>query len=59
MYTMRAYVQAESPEQAAALLRENQRNVILGGNISLIVITAGLYALFLVNEKKKKTKEVK
>lgn len=33
--------------------------VILGGNIALIVITAGLYALFLVNEKKKKTKEVK
>ena len=35
MYTMRAYVQAESPEQAAALLRENQRNVILGGNMWL------------------------
>ena len=32
--------------------------VILGGNIALIVITLGLYALFLVNGKKK-TKEVK
>ena len=35
MYTMRTYVQAESPEQAAALLRENRRNVILGGNMWL------------------------
>ena len=35
MYTLQKYVQAESLEQAAAFLRENRKNVILGGTMWL------------------------